>query len=131
MRSAACNAWVSRAIDIEFLFLTGDLGYIDKDNYLFFSSREKDVIISSGMNIYPSDIEKEILKNKFVKECIVIGINDKYFGEALLAVCLINNIENSKKIENILKKNILENLASFQQPMGYEFVDKFQYLFHL
>ena len=46
------------------------------------------------MNIYPSDIEKEILKNKFVKECIVIGINDKYFGEAILAVCLINKIEN-------------------------------------
>ena len=73
-------------------------GYIDKDNYLFFSSRKKDVIISSGMNIYPSDIEKEILKNKFVKECIVIGINDKYFGEAIFAVCLINKLKNFKKI---------------------------------
>lgn len=109
-------------------FLTGDLGYIDKDNYLFFSSRKKDVIISSGMNIYPSDIEKEILKNKFVKECIVIGINDKYFGEAIFAVCLINKLKNFKKIENNLINNILKNLAPFQQPMGYKFVDKFQYL---
>jgi acyl-coenzyme A synthetase/AMP-(fatty) acid ligase len=109
-------------------FLTGDLGFIDDDNYLFFSSREKDVIITSGVNIYPSDIETEILKNKFVKECMVIGINDKYFGEAILAVCLINNLNNSEKIKNALKKNILKNLASFQQPLDYKFIDKFQYL---
>ena len=59
---------------------------------------------------------------------MVIGINDKYFGEAILAVCLINNLNNSEKIKNALKKNILKNLASFQQPLDYKFIDKFQYL---
>ncbi len=102
-------------------FLTGDLGYKDKKNFLYFVSRKKDVIISSGENIYPSDIEKEAIKLKNIVECCAIGIPDKYFGEALFLVCVLNN--KDKNIEVKLRKFLRERLANFQQPLGYDFVD--------
>ena len=101
-------------------FLTGDLGYKDKKNFLYFVSRKKDVIISSGENIYPSDIEKEAIKFKNIVECCAIGIPDKYFGEALFLVCVLRN--KDKTIEIKLRKFLRERLANFQQPLGYDFV---------
>lgn len=101
-------------------FLTGDLGYKDNNNYLYFVSRKKDVIISSGENIFPSDIEKEALKYKNIIECCAIGIPDKYFGEALFLVCVAK--KKDKKIEIKLRKFLQNKLANFQQPLGYDFV---------
>ena len=101
-------------------FLTGDLGYLDKDNYLYFISRKKDVIISSGLNIYPVDIEKEINTHQNVKESAVIGINDKFFGEVAYAVCVIKKEKKNFEIE--LRNYLSKRLANFQQPLGYSFV---------
>jgi acyl-CoA synthetase (AMP-forming)/AMP-acid ligase II len=101
-------------------FLTGDLGYKDNENFLYFVSRKKDVIISSGENIYPSDIEKEVIKFKNISECCAIGIPDKYFGEALFLVCVIK--KKDKKIEIKLRNFLRNRLANFQQPLGYDFV---------
>ena len=77
------------------------------------------MIISSGENIYPSDIEKEAIKFKNIVECCAIGIPDKYFGEALFLVCVLNK---DKTIEIKLRKFLRERLANFQQPLGYDFV---------
>ena len=101
-------------------FLTGDLGYKDKENFLYFVSRKKDVIISSGENIYPSDIEREAIKFKGISECCAIGIPDKYFGEALFLVCVIK--KKNIKIEIKLRNFLRNRLANFQQPLGYDFV---------
>jgi len=101
-------------------FLTGDLGYKDNENFLYFVSRKKDVIISSGENIYPSDIEKTALKFKNILECCAIGIPDKYFGEAVFLVCVIK--KKDKKIESKLRNFLRTKLANFQQPLGYDFV---------
>ena len=101
-------------------FLTGDLGYIDKDNYLYFISRKKDVIISSGLNIYPVDIEKEINEHKNIKESAVVGLKDKFFGEAVFAVCILK--KNEKNFEVKIRKYLQKKLANFQQPLGYSFV---------
>lgn len=99
-------------------FLTGDLGYLDKDKFLYFVDREKDVIISGGVNIYPSDIESTIKKIKSVKDVCVVGVNDKYLGEVVVAVLVIENNKEDivlTKIKNIVKKQ----LSSWQQPMKY------------
>ena len=66
-------------------FKTGDLGFIDEDNYLFLKGRIKDVIISGGFNIYPDEIEKIILKNDFIKEVTVLGFDSKIWGETPVA----------------------------------------------
>ncbi len=101
-------------------FKTGDLGKIDKDRYLYFLSRKQDMIISSGKNIYPVDIERELLKIKFIKDVAVIGLEDKFFGEVVFAVCVLKRkIKNSEnKIRHILSKN----LSTHQLPLGYSFL---------
>ena len=101
-------------------FLTGDFGYKDSDNFLYFVSRKKDVIISSGENIYPLDIEKEVLKYNNISECCAIGIPDKYFGEAVFLVCVTK--KKDKEIEKKLRNFLRTRLANFQQPLGYDFV---------
>ena len=101
-------------------FLTGDFGYKDSDNFLYFVSRKKDVIISSGENIYPFDIEKEVLRYNNISECCAIGIPDKYFGEAVFLVCVTK--KKDKEIEKRLRNFLRTRLANFQQPLGYDFV---------
>ena len=64
---------------------TGDYGYIDKDNYLFVKGRIDELIISGGENINPLEVEEFISKNKKIKECIVLGKTDEYWGEKVVA----------------------------------------------
>ena len=64
---------------------TGDYGYIDKDNYLFVKGRIDELIISGGENINPLEVEDFISKNKKIKECIVLGKTDEYWGEKVVA----------------------------------------------
>ncbi len=66
-------------------FLTGDIGYMDKDGYFFLVDRKKDMIISGGFNVYPQMIEQAIYEHPAVQEVIVIGIPDEYRGEAAKA----------------------------------------------
>ena len=100
-------------------FKTGDLGKIDKNNFLYFVSRKHDVIISGGKNIYPIDIEKELTKLQFIKEAAVIGIKDKFFGEVVFAVCVTKNkISNA---ESKIKEFLSKKLSKHQLPLGYAF----------
>lgn len=70
-------------------FRTGDAGYLDEDNFLFLTDRIKDMIISGGLNIYPSDIEKVIHENENVHEVAVIGIPSEKWGETPLAFVVL------------------------------------------
>ena len=66
-------------------FLTGDIGYMDEDGYLFLVDRKKDMIISGGFNIYPTMIEEAIYEHPDVEECLVVGTPDAYRGESAKA----------------------------------------------
>jgi long-chain acyl-CoA synthetase len=66
-------------------FLTGDIGYMDADGYLYLVDRKKDMIISGGFNVYPQMIEQAIYEHPAVHEVLVIGIPDGYRGEAAKA----------------------------------------------
>ncbi len=63
----------------------GDMGYLDADGYLFISDRKKDMIISGGANIFPAEIEAELIKMKEVADCAVFGAPDPEFGELIVA----------------------------------------------
>jgi acyl-CoA synthetase (AMP-forming)/AMP-acid ligase II len=65
---------------------TGDIGHFDKDDYLFITDRKKDMIISGGLNIYPSEIEQVIWSHPAVQDCAVIGAPHDDWGEAVTAV---------------------------------------------
>ena len=67
-------------------FRTGDLGYLDEDEYLFIVDRKKDIIIRGGENIACIEVEEAIYAHPDVAECSVFGVPDERFGEVPAAV---------------------------------------------
>jgi long-chain acyl-CoA synthetase len=67
-------------------FTVGDIGYLHEDGYLFLCDRQADMIISGGANIYPAEIEGEIIMHTQVADAAVFGIPDDDWGESVAAV---------------------------------------------
>jgi long-chain acyl-CoA synthetase len=74
-----------REIERNGLITCGDVGYLDKDGYLFLCDRVRDMVISGGVNIYPAEIESVLITMPGVKDCAIFGIPDDEFGETLCA----------------------------------------------
>src|SRR5690606_10264678 len=67
-------------------FYSGDLGYKDEAGWVYISDRRKDMIISGGFNIYPSEVEAVLAQHPAVRDCAVVGMPDPDWGEAVTAV---------------------------------------------
>ncbi len=93
---------------------TGDVGYVDADGYVFLVDRIKDLIISSGFNIYPRTIEEALLAHPAVDETSVIGVPDEHRGEA--AVAFVKLHEGQAASEAELRKFISERLNKLEMP---------------
>ena len=94
--------------------LTGDIGKLDEDGYLYILDRKKDLIISKGVNIYPREIEEICLKFFGVKNCAVVGKKDENLGEIPIAFV---ELEENAKVDEIELKNFLKkHLANYKIP---------------
>ncbi len=103
--------------------LTGDMGYMDDEDFLFIVDRKKDLIISKGINIYPREIEEVIDVFDGVRASAVIGIIDENSGEVPIAyVELDENVESVD--EHGLKKYLREHLANYKVPKHIHFIDE-------
>ena len=103
--------------------LTGDMGYMDGDDYLFIVDRKKDLVISKGINIYPRELEEVIDSFKGVASSAVIGIADEKSGEIPVAyIELEDGVEEVDVSE--LRKHLRENLANFKVPKQLHFIDE-------
>ena len=101
--------------------LTGDIGKLDEDGYLYILDRKKDLIISKGVNIYPREIEEVCLKYPGIKECAVVGKKDENLGE--IPVAFIELEDGVKIKETDIKKFLKQHLANYKIPKYIYFVE--------
>lgn len=105
---------------IDGFFLTGDMGKLDNDGFLYFCGRKKEIIITGGINVYPKDIEDLLLQHPDIKEVAVIPLSDDSLGEIVTAVIVSNSELNQRNLQRLCASE----LADFQQPRRYIFVDQ-------
>jgi len=99
---------------------TGDVGHIDTEGYLHITDRKKDMIISGGFNVYPSEVEQVIWSHPAVQDCAVIGVPDEKWGEAVKAVVELNPGQSASADELIALCK--EKLGSVKAPKSVDFV---------
>ena len=101
---------------------TGDMGYIREDGVIFYQSRLKRMIISSGYNVYPQQIENIIESHEAVMKCTVIGIPHKYKVQVAKAIIVLKNgYTDTSGIKKSIKELCEKNLARYSLPYEYEF----------
>lgn len=108
-----------RATEREGLIGVGDIGYLDADGFLFLCDRRNHMVISGGVNIYPAEIENELLKLAGVADCAVFGIPDDEFGESLCAH--IQPQSGIKLDAGAIRSELSKSLARFKIPKVIEF----------
>ncbi len=101
---------------------TGDVGYQDKDGYIFLVDRIKDLIISGGYNVYPRVVEEALYKHPAVLEAVVIGIPDARRGQVPKAYVKLQ--EGVQITEEELQTFLAEHLSPVERPKKIEFRDE-------
>jgi len=94
--------------------LTGDIGRIDRNGYVYVLDRAGDMIISGGYNIYPAELENVLASHPQVLEAAVFGIPDARWGETPMAVCVV--ADPAKVSEADLVALCAEKLGSYKKP---------------
>ena len=107
-------------------FYSGDLGHIDKDGYLYITGRKKEMIVlSSGKNIFPEEMESHYTKSPYIKEICVLGIGEE--EEESLSAVVVPDTEYCRKagegdLNSKIKwelENLSNGLAPYQRIKGF------------
>jgi len=102
---------------------TGDRGYIDEEDFVYFVDRVKDLIIASGYNIAPVEVENVIYEHPAVSEAAVVGIPHEYRGETVKAYVVLKDEFKGKVAEQEIIDHCKSKLATFKVPRALEFRD--------
>ena len=102
-------------------FYTGDIGYMDEEGYLYIVDRKKDMIIVSGFNVYPRDIDEVLFEHPKIKEACAVGIPDPYRGETIKAFVALKEGETMTAEE--VTAFCREKLTGYKVPKQVEFMD--------
>jgi len=103
--------------------LTGDIGYLDADGFLYLMDRKKDMIITGGFNVYSSEVENIINKIAGVCSSYVIGVPSERWGEEVKA--LVQKEPNSTLTSDHIMDICRKELGSVKTPKSVEFREKF------
>jgi long-chain acyl-CoA synthetase len=93
---------------------TGDVARMDEDGYTYIVQRKKDMIIVSGFNVYPSEVEGVLYEHPAVMEAAVIGVPHEYRGEAVKAFVVLK--QGSQATPDELSEHCKRGLAEFKIP---------------
>jgi len=115
------EAETARFMTKDGFFLTGDLGRIDEQGYLCISGREKEMMLVSGFNVYPSEIEAVAIEMELVLECAAVGIPDEITGEAVKLVVVPRS---DALTEESIRQHMKANLTAYKRPKVIEFREK-------
>jgi len=97
---------------------TGDIGYLDGDNYLFIVDRAKDMIITGGFNVYSAEVEQALLAHPAIQDCAVVGLPDEKWGERVTAVLQLRPGHTVTQDE--AKAFVKERIGSVKAPKQVE-----------
>lgn len=111
----------AEAIDDEGFFRTGDIAVIHPDGFIQIVDRLKDMILVSGFNVYPNEIENVLYTHPDVMECAVVGVKDEKSGEAVKAFVVSGNKDLS---ESDLRDFCRKELTAYKVPKTVEFRDE-------
>lgn len=98
---------------------TGDIAKMDEEGYVYIVDRKKDLIISSGYNVYPRDIEEVLYEHPAVQEAVAIGVPDAYRGESVKAI--IVKKAGQETTENEIIEWARGKMAAYKVPRAVEF----------
>jgi long-chain acyl-CoA synthetase len=102
---------------------TGDMARIDEDGYIYIVDRKKDLIIVDGMNVYPREVEDQVLRLRGVEECAMVGVPDGRGSE--VSVLFVRLKEGCQLSEGEIRGYLKGHLAPFKMPRRIRFVKDF------
>ena len=115
-----------RHSDGETWVYTGDLGYMDEDGFIYFKGRAKRMIISSGYNIYPAQLENTLDAHELIQMSCVIGVKDSYKMQKVKAFVILRpGIPKNEQTKQIIMDYCRKNIAKYAMPYEIEFRDDF------
>ena len=98
---------------------TGDIGYIDREGFIYLTDRKADMIISGGENVYPKEVEEVIYKHPAVRECTVVSSPAEGWGEIVHAVVVLKDGQSATQQEII--NHCKKTLAGYKCPKAVSF----------
>ncbi|MGE5399752.1 MAG: o-succinylbenzoate--CoA ligase [Ignavibacteriales bacterium] len=101
-------------------YLTGDLGHLDEEGYLYVETRRTDLIITGGENVNPLEVEAAILKHGEVQDVCVFGLMDDQWGQLVAAAIVSKNKPSEEEIISFLRSSI----SSYKIPKKIYFIDE-------
>src|SRR5690606_34090642 len=107
-----------KTFDSDGFLHTGDVGYVNQQGYVYILDRKKDMILVSGFNVYPNEIEAVAMEHPGVKEAAAIGVPDEHSGEV---VKLFVIRKNASLTEEALIKHCRSKLTGYKAPKYVEF----------
>jgi len=108
-------------LDADGWFKTGDIGLIQEDGYIRIVDRKKDMILVSGFNVYPNELEDVLVTLPGVLQCAAIGVPDEKSGEAIKVFIVVKPGESLTK-EQVMQ-HMHDNLTGYKRPKAVEFRD--------
>lgn len=111
----------ARAMTEDGYFRTGDIGVMDENGYFKIVDRKKDMVLVSGFNVYPNEVEEVIASHSGVLECGVIGVPDEHSGEVVKAFIVKKDPELT---EADIKTWAKQNLTGYKRPKKIAFLDE-------